>query len=309
MQIHSNSSSNLQAQLAARLASTTSRPAAPASPTAQAAVNPAPRADAPAVREKVAERTQALRQNGGNGMEARRTALARLEQFSNRAASSPRRTDADPAPKGPIRITADASATTAAQTDPDIAAHEPFMGADTLQEIEPSPAPPVADKPTTGSAPPVADKDVIASTLATLNEKGEVTPQDLRAALEGLGVKPVLNDGTTLDDATIDEIVNNRATTNNNQGGTYELHVAGLQAAWGETDSPYDLDGNGSVGTGDLLILLANGGTMMGEAPKNLTMKGMLAEFGKSNTPYDLNGDGTVDVSDLMQFLSEMGDA
>ena len=30
-----------------------------------------------------------------------------------------------------------------------------------------------------------------------------------------------------------------------------------LLSAWGMTDSPFDLDGNGSVGTGDLIFLIS----------------------------------------------------
>ena len=82
------------------------------------------------------------------------------------------------------------------------------------------------------------------------------------------------------------------------------LTVDGLKAAWGESDSIYDLNGDGIVNVSDLLKLLAAGGTIAhDEAP--LTIDGLLHVWGQSNAAYDLNGDGIVNVSDLLQLLAE----
>ena len=85
------------------------------------------------------------------------------------------------------------------------------------------------------------------------------------------------------------------------------LTVEGLREAWGESDSIYDLNGDGTVNVSDLLKLLAAGGTIAHpDAP--LTIDGLLEVFGQSNTAYDLNADGIVNVSDLLQLLAQQGD-
>lgn len=85
------------------------------------------------------------------------------------------------------------------------------------------------------------------------------------------------------------------------------LTLKGLIAAWGQTDSPYDLTGDGTVDMSDLLTLLQNGGTMpMPEgAQEPLTLKGLLAAWGSGNSTFDLNADGIVDVTDLLAFLAK----
>ena len=84
------------------------------------------------------------------------------------------------------------------------------------------------------------------------------------------------------------------------------LTVEGLRDAWGESDSIYDLNGDGTVNVSDLMKILAAGGTIAHEeAP--LTVDGLLHVFGQSNAAYDLNSDGIVNVSDLLQLLAEQG--
>lgn len=53
-------------------------------------------------------------------------------------------------------------------------------------------------------------------------------------------------------------------------------------------DCPFDLDGNGNVGNGDLLLLLTGYGCT-------------------ASCQYDLNGDGTTDVNDLLALLNVWG--
>lgn len=53
-------------------------------------------------------------------------------------------------------------------------------------------------------------------------------------------------------------------------------------------DCPFDLDGNGNVGNGDLLLLLTGYGCT-------------------ASCQYDLNGDGTTDVNDLLTLLNVWG--
>lgn len=87
------------------------------------------------------------------------------------------------------------------------------------------------------------------------------------------------------------------------------LTIDGLLAAWGQTDSPYDLNGDGVVDVSDLLALLAAGGTMPGPGegpPPPLTIDGLMQAWGTNNPHYDLNGDGVVDVSDLLMLLAQL---
>jgi hypothetical protein len=90
------------------------------------------------------------------------------------------------------------------------------------------------------------------------------------------------------------------------------LTVQGLMAAWGQSESPYDLNGDGVVDLSDLLALLEAGGTMPmpdhgdTQTPA-LTVEGLMAAWGTSDPTFDLNGDGVVDTSDLMALLAQLG--
>ncbi len=110
-----------------------------------------------------------------------------------------------------------------------------------------------------------------------------------------------------------------------------------LLADWGQSDSPYDLDGDGIVGVSDLLMLLAGlsegppkpeppHGDVAGAArpsaealaeprlsdhsnpdptPTN-DLDALLADWGQSDSPYDLDRNGNVGVSDLLMLLSKL---
>lgn len=92
--------------------------------------------------------------------------------------------------------------------------------------------------------------------------------------------------------------------------GQGTLTLEGLLAAWGQSDTPYDLNGDGSVGVSDMLIMLDNGGSMA--MPENesepLTLSGLLGAWGTDNPTFDLNEDGTVNTSDLLALLKQMSE-
>jgi hypothetical protein len=105
------------------------------------------------------------------------------------------------------------------------------------------------------------------------------------------------------------------------------MTLEGLHAAWGESGSMYDLDGNGTVNVNDLLRFLASLSDASAtkpeatssstpppapppaeaDSPAPLTLEGLHAAWGQKDSAYDLNGDGTVNVSDLLRFLSGAG--
>jgi hypothetical protein len=82
---------------------------------------------------------------------------------------------------------------------------------------------------------------------------------------------------------------------------------------------PWDLDGNGTVGVSDLLLLLMNFGPCGDECDADFNEDGvvsaadlleLLANFGPcpgSACPWDVNGDGVVDQADVQQVLENMG--
>lgn len=89
-----------------------------------------------------------------------------------------------------------------------------------------------------------------------------------------------------------------------------DLTFEGLMAAWGQTDSPYDLNGDGIVDISDLMAFLAANPTTPVEentpSQPNLTVEGLLAVWGTDDPIYDLNGDGVVDTSDLVALLAQL---
>lgn len=303
MQINTSSSTGLQPTLAARLAAS----ARPANPTgidnnAPAGTRPQVTAD-PARRPVMADRPAERRETRPSERPADQAAIKRLDHVANQAAMQMRKkAAAQGAPNAnPSSLTTGAQPT----TPPGDAEPAPKpLTPDTGSKVNTGPT--LTTDANAEPVPPVPDKDTVAKVIDKLSDDGPITGKRIREALDTLGIKPTLNDGTPMDDKAIDDILSNTDSPAP-PDGNYELDIAGLTAAWGESDSPYDLDGDGTVGSGDLMMLLANGGTMMGEAPKNLTMKGLLADYGKANSPYDLNGDGTVDTSDLLEFMSREG--
>ncbi len=86
-----------------------------------------------------------------------------------------------------------------------------------------------------------------------------------------------------------------------------------------ECECPWDLDGDGVVGVGDLLILVANFGPCDGECPADFDEDGfvgvsdlliLIANFGEcpgTGCPWDVNGDGVVDHLDVIAVNDNMG--
>ena len=80
-----------------------------------------------------------------------------------------------------------------------------------------------------------------------------------------------------------------------------------LLADWGKNDSPYDLDGDGTVGISDMLELLKR----MAETPLHKEpdpLQALLDDWGKSDSPHDLDGDGTVGIRDMLMLLKQMAE-
>ncbi len=121
------------------------------------------------------------------------------------------------------------------------------------------------------------------------------------------------------------------------------MTLEGLMAAWGQNDSPYDLNHDRTVNVDDLIQFLAGmpheeqSGPQLSKqdaarpepalttappsfspsdaapvppppaAPESpsgdLSLHGLLEAWGPTDSPYDLNADKTVNVTDLIQFL------
>jgi Ca2+-binding EF-hand superfamily protein len=118
--------------------------------------------------------------------------------------------------------------------------------------------------------------------------------------------------------------------------------LEGIRKHWGQSDSPYDLNGDGTVNVDDILHYiagLANGqpdGSTVDPAMNNvvatdesgisvaagdtsipdqlsttdptsgqpLTLDGFNDHWGHANSQYDLNSDGTVNMDDLLAFIN-----
>ncbi len=123
------------------------------------------------------------------------------------------------------------------------------------------------------------------------------------------------------------------ALSQNHEEDHEGLTMDGLLKAWGQKDSPYDLNHDGTVNTDDLLSFIhglpapplpgqekpLNGGSASANsqsvvpnpansnnsaAKPNLTMDGLLKAWGQHDSPYDLTGDGNVNVDDLLSFIN-----
>jgi Ca2+-binding EF-hand superfamily protein len=103
--------------------------------------------------------------------------------------------------------------------------------------------------------------------------------------------------------------------------------LASLFADWGKSGSPWDLDGDGTVGVKDMLSLLEKMGgspapqplpapatgaatlpsTSIGEqSDQSDPLKALFADWGKSGSIWDLDADGTVGVTDMLALLERM---
>lgn len=185
---------------------------------------------------------------------------------------------------------------------------KPVEDAPELPKTQSEPIPtPVVPEPSTDLTPkPVAN-------LATPTPVDPEPPTDLTP-------KPVANPPTT--DSTLKKPEN---------------RIDALLADWGKSDSPYDLNKDGTVSTQDLLMLLnkiadatsqtvdkddtivpvasssdgplppdVNAGKIVSEAPINNPIQSLLNDWGKADSPYDYNGDGTVTTADLLMLLSKL---
>ena len=81
-----------------------------------------------------------------------------------------------------------------------------------------------------------------------------------------------------------------------------------LKADWGKADSPWDLNGDGTVDVRDFLRLLARmgGGDTNEPADPQTPIEQLLADWGKNDSRWDVNGGGTVNIRDFLQLLSKM---
>ncbi|MCP3902908.1 MAG: hypothetical protein GY715_04660 [Planctomycetes bacterium] len=115
------------------------------------------------------------------------------------------------------------------------------------------------------------------------------------------------------------------------------LTLRGLREAWGQSDTPYDLNSDGTVNFADMLQLIKQLGESHhpvtptdpapppsfasadpvteqtsvagGEEPEEtpapaVTLRSLLAAFGKRDSQHDLNNDGTVNFGDVIEFLA-----
>lgn len=147
--------------------------------------------------------------------------------------------------------------------------------------------------------------------------------------------EPTVRGATDLGSLTQTE--SNSPAVTDRQPATPVDRVDALLADWGQSDSPYDLDGNGTVGAVDLLMLLArlSDGPQQPEpshvdvagparpsaralaepqltdpshptpAPPN-DLDALLADWGQSDSPYDFDGNGIVGAADLLMLLAKI---
>jgi hypothetical protein len=84
-------------------------------------------------------------------------------------------------------------------------------------------------------------------------------------------------------------------------GHANELDMDAFFAAWGSTDSHYDVDANGIVDGGDLTILLAG----QSDQPMAGSVDDVMQQWGvEGESTADLNADGIVDGADLVMALA-----
>lgn len=129
-----------------------------------------------------------------------------------------------------------------------------------------------------------------------LNGDGTVDVKDLLALLARLG-------SDTVSDPSAES------------GGAIETPAQGpsvdsILADWGQTESPSDLDGDGTVNVKDLLAMLtrvSQGGDQQDQQPQvpdATFIQKLLASWGQESAAFDINGDGTVGVQDLLAALA-----
>ena len=81
-----------------------------------------------------------------------------------------------------------------------------------------------------------------------------------------------------------------------------ELNVEGFAAAWGTSDTAYDLNADGIVDGADLGLFLDQSNVSTQDVDR---MERFMAAWGTNDAEFDFNGDGTVDGLDLGHLLGE----
>ncbi len=71
--------------------------------------------------------------------------------------------------------------------------------------------------------------------------------------------------------------------------------VAEMTAAWGASDSIWDLTNDQMVDVQDLLVLVSSD-----------VIQQLLADWGQTDSPWDLNGDGIVNIQDLILLITNL---
>ncbi len=135
---------------------------------------------------------------------------------------------------------------------------------------------------------------------ADLNGDGGVDAQDLALLLSWQG-------GET------GEVAPDLSTGAPSTGGP-QFTLEGLLSDWGQSESMYDFDGDGTVGSGDLAQFLSGGVDGPTGPPSFAPPAGdgdrvaqLMAAWGSDDAQFDLNGDGTVDAADLATLLAGGG--
>ena len=142
------------------------------------------------------------------------------------------------------------------------------------------------------------------NTEADLNGDGGVDAADLALLLSWQGGEdpidvPDLGAGDTPDLST------------GTEGDAPQFTLEELMKNWGQSDSDYDFDGDGTVGAADLAQFLSGQIDAPTGPPAFAPPTGdgdrvaqLLSEWGSADSNYDLNSDGTVDAADLAALLA-----
>ena len=101
--------------------------------------------------------------------------------------------------------------------------------------------------------------------------------------------------------AAIDVEIHSAQNSPGCEGVANVIDMDAFFAAWGSTDSEYDMDANGIVDGADLTILLAG----QSDQPMPGSVDDVLQQWGvQGESTADLNADGIVDGADLMLALA-----
>jgi Ca2+-binding EF-hand superfamily protein len=139
-----------------------------------------------------------------------------------------------------------------------------------------------------------------------LNGDGTVNIRDLLHALATMGAR-VDNASPPSPTNAQPEVQTSPQPFDDGQQPDRQTWIERLRAHWGETGSPWDLNGDGTVNVRDLLKAVAMMGGDGRQADAETWIERLRADWGKADSPWDLNGDGTVNVRDLLRALATRG--